>query len=60
MSDEGFEAGRSLEETPEVAAAVRDETTVPQLAESGPADDARPVFVEPADAPPSDGAPPQP
>ncbi len=37
-----------LEETPEVAAAVEDDTTVPQLMTGGGADDDTPEFREPA------------
>ncbi|BAL88094.1 hypothetical protein AMIS_28740 [Actinoplanes missouriensis 431] len=37
-----------IEETPEVAAAVRDESTVPELASEDAADES-PEFVEPAE-----------
>ncbi len=37
-----------LEETPEVAAAVEDDTTVPQLMTGGGPDDETPEFREPA------------
>ncbi|HEX8627491.1 MAG TPA: hypothetical protein VF755_04900 [Catenuloplanes sp.] len=36
-----------LEETPEVAAAVRDDSTVPQLATGGGPDEDTPEFLEP-------------
>ncbi|MEH0822308.1 MULTISPECIES: hypothetical protein [unclassified Micromonospora] len=39
---------RPLEESPEVAAAVDDETTVPQLATGGGPDRDNPSFTEPA------------
>ncbi|MEU1751652.1 hypothetical protein ABZ436_03180 [Micromonospora matsumotoense] len=39
---------RPLEERPEVAAAVDDDATVPQLARAGGTDPANPSFVEPA------------
>lgn len=44
-------AGRSLEESPEVAAAVEDETTVPQLGDGGGPDDENPAFAEPGEEP---------
>jgi hypothetical protein len=44
MNDRDFEP---LEESPEVAAAVEDDTTVPQLAEQGPPDDDTPEFRAP-------------
>jgi hypothetical protein len=50
MSDQ-----RPLEETPEAAAAVDDETTVPQLVTGGGPDVDTPEFVEPA--PEDDAAP---
>jgi hypothetical protein len=40
-----------LEETPEVAAAVEDDTTVPQLVTGGGPDDQTPEFRAPTDAP---------
>ncbi|MEU5938728.1 hypothetical protein ABZ807_05990 [Micromonospora sp. NPDC047548] len=40
---------RPLEESPEVAAAVDDETTVPQLVTGGGADRDNPSFTEPGD-----------
>ncbi len=42
----GYEI-QPLEESPEVAAAVADDTTVPQLAAQGPADDDTPEFRAP-------------
>jgi hypothetical protein len=48
-----------LEESPEVAAAVEDDTTVPQLINQGPPDDDTPEFRAPLtddrDAAPGDG-----
>ena len=49
MTDSGWPADRPLEETPEVAAAVDDETTVPQLAGQGGADPDNPSFRAPGD-----------
>lgn len=40
-----------LEETPEVAAAVHDDTTVPQLMTGGGPDEQNPVFQEPEPGP---------
>ncbi|MGB2570173.1 hypothetical protein ACPFP2_17205 [Micromonospora citrea] len=46
MTDRDPNRGRPLEESPEVAAAVDDETTVPQLATGGDDRD-NPFFAEP-------------
>ncbi|MEU1604998.1 hypothetical protein [Micromonospora matsumotoense] len=46
---------RPLEERPEVADAVADDTTVPQLARAGGTDPANPSFVEPAGRSATDG-----
>ncbi|MFI9640975.1 hypothetical protein ACIG87_13055 [Micromonospora sp. NPDC051925] len=42
---------RPLEERPEVAAAVDDDSTVPQLARAGGTDPGNPSFIEPGDRP---------
>ncbi|TDB78620.1 MULTISPECIES: hypothetical protein [unclassified Micromonospora] len=47
MTDRDPNRGRPLEESPEVAAAVDDETTVPQLATDGGPDRDNPAFTEP-------------
>ncbi|TDC72738.1 hypothetical protein E1193_27055 [Micromonospora sp. KC606] len=47
MTDRDPNRGRPLEESPEVAAAVDDETTVPQLATDGGPDRDNPAFAEP-------------
>jgi hypothetical protein len=56
MSEHEYEP---LEESPEVAAAVEDDTTVPQLVSQGPPDDDTPEFRAPltndGDAAPGDG-----
>jgi hypothetical protein len=56
MTEYGFEP---LEESPEVAAAVEDDTTVPQLISQGPPDDDTPEFLAPLssdqDTTPGDG-----
>jgi hypothetical protein len=49
MTEREPNAGRPLEETPEVAAAVDDESTVPQL-RTGGADRADPSFAGPGEA----------
>jgi len=48
---------RPLEETPEVAAAVDDDSTVPQLRTGGGADRDNPTFTEPDGAVPDTGSP---
>ncbi|MBM0230068.1 MULTISPECIES: hypothetical protein [Micromonospora] len=48
---------RPLEESPEVAAAVDDDSTVPQLRTGGGADRDNPVFTEPDGAVPDTGSP---
>ncbi|MBM0240027.1 hypothetical protein JNW88_28200 [Micromonospora sp. ATA32] len=45
------DSGRPLEESPEVAAAVDDETTVPQLMTGGGPDADTPNFAEPGERP---------
>ncbi|MEH0845422.1 hypothetical protein V6U81_23815 [Micromonospora sp. CPCC 205711] len=47
MTDRDPNRGRPLEESPEVAAAVDDESTVPQLATGGGPDRDNPSFTEP-------------
>jgi hypothetical protein len=47
---------RPLEETPELAAAVDDETTVPQLITDGDVTPENPAFLQPGDVP-ADGNP---
>jgi hypothetical protein len=58
MTDRDRNAGRPLEETPEVESAVEDETTVPQLVTDGGGDADTPTFTSPdegsADRPPTD------
>lgn len=58
MTDRDRNAGRPLEETPEVASAVEDETTVPQLVTDGGGDPDTPNFTSPdevpVDRPPTD------
>lgn len=49
MTDRDRNPDRPLEESPEVAAAVDDETTVPQLMTGGGADADTPAFAEPGD-----------
>ena len=51
MTDRDPNRGRPLEESPEVAAAVDDESTVPQLATGGGPDRDNPSFTEPGDQP---------
>ena len=48
---------RPLEESPEVAAAVDDDSTVPQLRTGGGGDPDNPVFTEPDGAVPDTGSP---
>ena len=48
---------RPLEESPEMAAAVDDDSTVPQLRTGGGADRDNPVFTEPDGAVPDTGSP---
>ncbi|NJP33038.1 hypothetical protein [Micromonospora thermarum] len=48
---------RPLEESPEVAAAVEDDTGVPQLMTGGAADRDNPAFTEPGDRPIGGGGP---
>ncbi|WP_200214790.1 hypothetical protein [Micromonospora coerulea] len=48
---------RPLEESPEVAAAVDDDSTVPQLRTGGGTDRDTPVFTEPEGAVPDTGSP---
>lgn len=54
MSDQSDEtrddARQPIEETPEVAAAVADDTTAPQLVTGGEADELNPEFRAPAPA----------
>ena len=45
------EIRQPLEETPEVAAAVEDDVTVPQFVTGGGPDDDNPVFVAPGEQP---------
>jgi hypothetical protein len=58
MTRRDRESGQPLEETPEMAAAVDDETTVPQLATGGGPDQDTPRFIGPdevpADRPPTE------
>lgn len=54
MTDRDRTAGRPLEESPEVAAAVDDETTVPQLAGDGGPDEQNPAFTAPGEVPAED------
>ena len=56
MTDRDRGGERPLEETPEVAAAVDDDSTVPQL-RAGGVDPDNPTFTEPAGAVPAPGAP---
>ncbi|MCX4470360.1 hypothetical protein C5N14_23375 [Micromonospora sp. MW-13] len=56
MTDREPNAGRPLEESPEVAAAVDDESTVPQLATGGGADRDTPPFGGPGDVPEGAGS----
>ncbi|MEH0936359.1 hypothetical protein [Micromonospora psammae] len=51
MTDRDPNRGRPLEESPEVAAAVDDESTVPQLATGGGADPDNPSFTAPGEQP---------
>lgn len=51
MTESSPGAGRPLEETPEVAAAVDDETTVPQLISDGGPDRDTPAFREAGEVP---------
>jgi hypothetical protein len=51
MTERDRNSGRPLEESPEMAAAVDDESTVPQLRTGGGADRDTPSFAEPGDAP---------
>jgi hypothetical protein len=46
MTESNPDAGRPLEESPEMAAAADDETTVPQLVTDGGADPDTPAFRE--------------
>jgi hypothetical protein len=57
MTDRDRGRERPLEESPEVAAAVDDETTVPQLMTGGGADRDTPSFTEPDGAVPDTGSP---
>ncbi|MFI7434587.1 hypothetical protein [Micromonospora haikouensis] len=50
MTEREPNAGRPLEESPEVAAAVDDESTVPQLRTGGGADRDNPSFAGPGEA----------
>jgi hypothetical protein len=50
MTERDPRAERPLEETPELAAAVDDETTVPQLIADGEPSPDSPAFREPGDA----------
>ncbi|WP_320067596.1 hypothetical protein [Micromonospora sp. RTGN7] len=56
MTDREPSAGRPLEESPEVAAAVDDESTVPQLVTGGGADRDTPSFAGPGDVPEGAGS----
>ncbi len=56
MTDRDRYGQRPLEETPEVAAAVDDDSTVPQL-RSGGTDPDNPAFTEPGGAVPDTGTP---
>jgi hypothetical protein len=51
MTERDRSAGRPLEESPEVAAAVDDDTTVPQLVTDGGAGRDTPTFAEPRERP---------
>ena len=51
MTERNPAPGRPLEETPEVAAAVDDETTVPQLSSDGGPDRDAPEFREVSETP---------
>ena len=51
MTESNPGAGRPLEETPEVAAAIDDETTVPQLRSDGGPDRDTPAFREAGEVP---------
>ncbi|XTZ18076.1 hypothetical protein ACQSSU_12250 [Micromonospora echinospora] len=51
MTDRDRNADRPLEESPEMAAAADDETTVPQLVTGGGPDDENPDFVAPGESP---------
>ena len=51
MTERNAAPGRPLEETPEVAAAVDDETTVPQLSSDGGPDRDAPEFREVGETP---------
>ena len=57
MTDRDRGGERPLEETPEAAAAVDDDSTVPQLQTGGGADRDNPVFTEPDGAVPDTGSP---
>jgi hypothetical protein len=52
MSQRDQDLDRPLEEAPEVAAAVDDETTVPQLRSEGAPDGDPPDFTTPGEVPP--------
>ncbi|WP_229403122.1 hypothetical protein [Micromonospora okii] len=56
MTGRDRNSGPPLEESPEVAAAVDDESTVPQLRTGGGADRDTPSFAEPGDAPEGAGS----
>ncbi|WP_416902655.1 hypothetical protein [Micromonospora echinospora] len=56
MTDRDRNADRPLEESPEMAAAADDETTVPQLVTGGGPDDENPDFVAPGDPAERSGA----
>lgn len=56
MTDRDRGGERPLEETPEVAAAVDDDSTVPQL-RAGGSDPDNPAFTEPDGAVPDTGSP---
>ncbi|WDZ84979.1 hypothetical protein [Micromonospora cathayae] len=51
MTDRDRDVRRPLEESPEVAAAVDDDTTVPQLANDGGPDEQSPSFTQPGEVP---------
>ncbi|SCL12996.1 hypothetical protein [Micromonospora inyonensis] len=55
MTDRDRNADRPLEESPEMAAAADDETTVPQLVTGGGPDDETPDFVAPGESPAGSG-----
>ncbi|MEU3456353.1 hypothetical protein ABZ671_22565 [Micromonospora sp. NPDC006766] len=57
MTDRDRGGDRPLEETPEAAAAVDDDSTVPQLRTGGGTDRDNPAFTEPDGAVPDTGSP---